>query len=215
MSYEIKENQLFYKGNNCNELNEKAEMKQFNEYAAIYDLTGKGNVHNRDAKPIYCDFYKEGQYIFSLKRNGYRPPVEMFLEFFKNGDKTVFMFNLHHGVITIHNANTGEIIGCDKENDKFLMNWGFSNDKKYMYLEGWWWNPIGFQAIYKIKDLLNIKEYDPEIIDSYDYDNKEQFDFNKENNKIIVKKDKSEYEIEEFMKLYNDNNDKIHSIELM
>lgn len=200
MLYKIKDNELWYKDKNTyNTFNEKTEMKQCNEYAALYDMSGTGDLHTKDNPSIYCDFYKNGKYLYSLKRNGYRPSHEMFLEFFEKDNKTVFMFNLYHGQITIHNADTGEIIGYDKQDDKFLTYWSLSNDKKFMYLQGWWWNPIDFEAIYKIEDLLNVKDYHPHFID-YDY---EEFDFNKKTNKIIVlKKDKSEYEMEEFFKLY-------------
>lgn len=78
MLYEIKESNLLYRDKNICIFNEKTEIKQYNEYAA-YDMSGSGDIHTMDNLFIYCDFYKEGKYIFSLKRNSYRPPHEMFL----------------------------------------------------------------------------------------------------------------------------------------
>lgn len=210
MLYEIKESNLWYRDKNTCIFNENAEMKQYNEYAALYDMSGAGDIHTMDKSSIYCDFYKEGKYIFSLKRNSYRPPHEMFLEFFEHDNKIVFMFNLYHGQITIHNANTGKIVGYDKQDDKFITYWSLSNDKKFMYLEGWWWNPIDFQAIYNIENLLNVKDYGSVIIydetmskdynDDYDSNDSDNFiNFNKETNKFVLKD--TEYEINEFFKL--------------
>lgn len=122
------------------------------------------------------------------------------------------MFSLYHGQIIIHNANTGEIVGYDKQDDKFITYWSLSNDKKFMYLEGWWWNPIDFKAIYNIENLLNVKDYISVIIydetmskdyndDSYDSDN--FVNFNKETKKFVLKD--TEYEIKEFFKLIIQN----------
>lgn len=199
--YEIKDNVLYYKDKNTYDtFKEKTEMKQYNEYAALYLITKKTNEYSQEDPQVYCDFYKNGKYLYSLKRNGDRAPWEMFLEFFEHDNKTVFMFNKIHGQITIHNADTGEVVGYDKQDDKYITCWVLSNDKKFMYLEGWWWNPIFFRVIYNIEDLLNVKDYYPDLIESDD----EIFHFNKETNKInvVVLNDKSEYKIDEFFKSY-------------
>lgn len=132
------------------------------QYAAV------SNIHT-----YYADFYKIVQcngeeypkYMYSLRRNTYRSKgTNYLLEFFTSpvdNSKTVFIFNKNHGTLSVCDAETGQELHTDCEEDKFLTSYRLINEfgQYYLYLEGWFWNPVFFTTLYKISDLLTTPSY--------------------------------------------------------
>lgn len=134
------------------------------------------NIHS-----YYSDFYKletgtdnnqYPKYMYSLRRNTYRTEgTDYILEFFTSpvdATQTLFIFNLVHGNISVCDVETGKEIHTDCNEDKFITSYKLITECKqhYLYIEGWYWGPIFFTALYKINDLLTIPSYKSILLDS-------------------------------------------------
>ncbi|TPX73005.1 hypothetical protein SpCBS45565_g00120 [Spizellomyces sp. 'palustris'] len=153
----------------------KYVLKQLEEYAAVYPLhvpsqevkgsEGDPPYHPHDATEFYCDFFKKGLYLYSLRRNNYYPSKECMIEFYKNKDgKVVFIFNKEHGVIGVCDADNGTTLHTDDPSDKFVHGYKRMGDS-YLFFEGWYWNPIYYSALYEVDKLINEEGYEPVVIE--------------------------------------------------
>lgn len=147
------------------------------QYAAVC------NIHS-----YYADFYKvvhsDGEeypkYMYSLRRNTYRSKgTDYLLEFFTSpvdNSKTVFIFNTNHGTISVCDAESGQELHTDCEEDKFITSYRIIKEigQYYMYVEGWFWNPVFFTTLYKISDLLTTPSYKSTILAKDLYDAKSE-----------------------------------------
>lgn len=140
------------------------------------------NIHS-----YYTDFYKlqtdddsiqYPKYMYSLRRNTYRTEgTDYLLEFFTSpvdATQTLFIFNLEHGNISVCDVETGKVLHTDCNEDKFLTSYKMLTEYKqhYLYIEGWYWGPVFFTALYKIHDLLTTPSYQSILLDSDLYDAK-------------------------------------------
>ena len=170
-----------------------------NKYAALC------KIHD-----YYADFYKvidnEPEYLYSLRRNTYRTEgTKYLLEFFTSPEDpniTLFIFNKEHGVISVCDAESGKTIHTDQPEDKFITDYKII-ENEYIYLIGWYWSPIFFTALYKIKDLLKINEYECVKIDYEPIDSDKEFVFKLDSNNIITFCNKNhklykEYSLDDF-----------------
>lgn len=136
-------------------------------------------VCNKDS--FYADFYtitqaddgiKYPSYLYSLRRNTYRTEGTRFLlEFFPSPivpTQTLFIFNMRHGVISVCDAESGQELHTDLEQDKFITTYKIIEEYRqpYLYVEGWYWGPKLFTSIYRIKDLLVTPFYDGIVLDT-------------------------------------------------
>jgi len=144
-------------------------------------------VCNKDS--FYADIYnttyaEDGtrypSYLYSLRRNTYRTEGTKFLlEFFQSStdpNQTMFIFNMRHGVISVCDAQSGQELHTDFEEDKFITTYKIIEEYKqsYLYIEGWFWGPKFFTSIYKIKDLLVTPAYRSIVLDTDDYNAKSE-----------------------------------------
>lgn len=142
--------------------NKTYRLKQCKGYAAVYPLYQKeendkwGGYHPSNPKDFYCDFFIDGQYAYTLRRNDYYPPEEFLVEFFtRDSDgKIVFIFNKKHGEISVCDPENGKTLHTEKNNDVFITSYTVLRGGKYMYFEGWYWSPYFFSAIYDIQKLI-------------------------------------------------------------
>jgi hypothetical protein len=102
------------------------------------------------------------KYFYSLRRNTYKTKgVKYLLEFFASPvepSKTLFIFNLEHGKISVIDAETGREMHTDHFEDKFIIDYKIVYDKvttkRFLYLDGWYWGPSYFTSLYDIDTLL-------------------------------------------------------------
>lgn len=134
------------------------------------------NIHS-----FYVDVYtinkaEDGKeyprYLYSLRRNTYKTKGTDFLfEFFTSPvepSKTLFIFNLNHGTISVCDAQTGQELHKDCQEDKFITHYRIIEEYKqqYLYIEGWYWSPKFFTALYDINHLLTTPSYKSIILDT-------------------------------------------------
>lgn len=111
-------------------------------------------------------------YLYSLRRNTYKTKDTDFLfEFFTSPSepsKTLFIFNLNHGVISVCDAHTGQEVHTDYQDDKFITSYKIIEEYKqqYLYIEGWYWASKFFTALYDINHLLTTPLYKGIILDT-------------------------------------------------
>jgi hypothetical protein len=142
---------------------------------------------------FYADFYKLidddensqqiPKYMYSLRRNTYRTSnTRYLLEFFNSQDITMFIFNSEHGIISVHDVETGKVLHNDECEDKFITDYTII-DNKYLYIIGWFWTPIHFTALYKISDLITVKDCESVKIncEPIDTDKEDIFKLNNDN----------------------------------
>jgi hypothetical protein len=144
---------------NLNNIN-KYTIKQLDEYAAIY-------YDNNN----YCDFYENGIYIYSLKKNNDDDCI--LIEFYKNkNNQIVFIFNRKHGQISICNANTGIVLHNDYQDDKYIISYNiFDYNTNYLYIFGRCNQSDYFISRYCINKLINVPNYQSYIFDCINYYN--------------------------------------------
>jgi len=119
---------------------------------------------------LSVEFYKDNELLYTLKRNGYRTYHHKYLllEYFEIGDQVVHLFNLEHSVISIVNADTGVEIHRDKLYDMFIEDYQMFDNREYMYISGWVWQPFAVRAIYHIPTFLTTPKYKPTYISCWD-----------------------------------------------
>lgn len=149
---------------------DKLKVSPNGKYAAVYGVSG-----------MYADFYTtydDGycKYLYSLRKNGYRTENSQFiLEFFEHPEdssRTLFVFNLNHGELAVCDAESGKELHTDDSQDKFITSMKVieSEGEQYLFVEGWYWTPIFFNALYKVKSLLTCPDYESAIIATgFDY----------------------------------------------
>ena len=143
-------------------------LKQLEKYTAVYPLPPEQEAED-DTNEFYCDFFKEGRYVYSLRRNNYYPSEECLVEFYKNKEgKVVFIFNKHHGTIDVCDADTGATLHTDKPSDKFIRSYKRLGNS-YLFFEGWYWSPVYYTAIYEMDKLVNEEDYEAVTIDWGNY----------------------------------------------
>ncbi|KND01646.1 uncharacterized protein SPPG_03443 [Spizellomyces punctatus DAOM BR117] len=156
----------------------KYALKQLGEYAAVYPLHVSSKepnggdaeendppYHPHDATEFYCDFFKKGSYLYSLRRDNYYPSKECMIEFYKNKyGKVVFIFNKKHGAIDVCDADNGTTLHTDDRSDKFVQGYKRLGDA-YLFFEGWYWSPVYYSALYEVDKLINEENYEPVVIE--------------------------------------------------
>jgi len=189
--------------------NKQFALKQCGEFAAVYPLhVPKDDIncyHPHDATELYCDFFKKGEYLYSLRRNKYYPSEEFLVEFFTRDvdNKIVFIFNKEHGIIDICDPENGKTLHTDKPGDIFIKSHKVLDDGKYMFFCGWYWSPLYFNAIYDIQKLISEENYEPTIIE-YKSRNKTMPDFLANGNMIRSETLKKNYNLEHVLVHFND-----------
>lgn len=153
--------------------------------------------------------HNSGEYVCSLRSNWetYRPPKDIIFEFVYHNEKTLILFNLYHGSLSLLTTD-GKLVHTDKDDDKFIT--GFSwmglpkdtlgpgeNKHEYFCLNVWWWQPVDATSFYKLSDFLNTPNYEP-LIFVIDDENPEQTICKVGENKVILYDDHFEYDIKEF-----------------
>lgn len=151
------------------------QERSYKNYTAKWKFS-KSNLDDSDedeSDPVLLvDFYKDGNLLYTLKRNDYRTAHHKFLllEYFEIDGQVVHLFNLEHSVISIINADTGEEIHHDDLFDTFIEDYKMFDDREYMYISGWIWTPIPVRAIYHIPTFLKTPNYEPIFIGCSDND---------------------------------------------
>lgn len=141
------------------------KLKQIDNIAAVFPA----GTENNDSAHMYCDFFVDGVLSYSLRRNGYYPPGDCLIEFFKDCEGRVrFIFNKQHGVLSVYDAKTGSELFSDEQDDKFCVDCQMV-DQRYMLFSGWMWSPIYFKTLYDMDEFFHTKkEYEPKYIDGDD-----------------------------------------------
>lgn len=122
---------------------------------------------------LHVSFYKDGNLLYTLKRNDYRTEHHKYLllEYFEIDGQVVHLFNLKHSVISIINADTGVEVHHDKLYDTFIEDYKMFDDNEYMYISGWIWTPISTREIYHIPTFLKTPNYEPIYIECWNNSN--------------------------------------------
>lgn len=151
--------------NNINNIN-KYKIKQLDNYATVY--CDKKNIYN-DVQ--YCDFYKDGDYIYSLKKN--KDDDCILIEYYKNNNnQIVFIFNKQQGHISVCNADTGKVLHNDYQDNKNIISYNiFDYNINYLYIFGKCNQSDYFISRYHIYNLINIPNYQSYIFDCINYYN--------------------------------------------
>ena len=137
------------------------ETKSFGVYRAEWEDGGE------DVR-----FYKEGRLIYSLAKNTYRTKFVL-LEWFKLQDKTVHIFNPEHAEIAVIDADTGEVLRRSYTFGMFICSYELLDDRQYLHLSGWIWQPFPSREIFHIPTLLtqdNVKGIDVPVFDCRNLD---------------------------------------------
>ncbi len=121
--------------------------------------------------PMKVYFYKDDKLLYTLKRNNYRTSHHdyLLLEYFEINGQVVHLFNLEHSVISIINTDNGSVIHNDRLFDVFIEHYEMFDDREYMYVGGWIWNPFPCRAIYHIPTFLATPNYEPTFIECWDH----------------------------------------------
>lgn len=123
---------------------------------------------------VEVSFYKNDVFQYKLTKNPYRTENDKFmlLEWFKVDNKTVFLFNLSHGCISVIDADTGKELTKTENNDMFLSEYELFDDREYLYATGWIWTPLSGRCVYHIPSLLSTidtnEKYNSIMIDCID-----------------------------------------------
>lgn len=151
---------------NCSHyLDYRAEWDDIPEQVEIEDDDDKEDA-------IVVRFYKNDKFLYSLNKNNYRTENDdfMLLEWFDHPteSKTVFLFNLEHGVISVIDADTGKELHHDAFSSVFISAYQMFDNREYMYISGWCWGPFPVRCIYHIPTFLLTPVYKPTNISCYD-----------------------------------------------
>lgn len=149
---------------------QEKEISTYKSYRAEWDQPTEEQIKD---DPLAVDFYKDSEFLYSLKKNDYRTEDDDFvlLEWFDHPhdpSKTVFIFNLDHSVISVIDADTGKEIHQDKLFDVFISGYRMFDNREYMYISGWFWSPLPVRCIYHIPTFLKTPDYEPVYISCYD-----------------------------------------------
>ena len=144
------------------------KLKQIDEIAAVFPAgtASDDSDDNDDTAHMYCDFFVDGVLSYSLRRNGYYPPRDCLIEFFKDSEgRVLFIFSKHHGELSVCDAKTGSELFSEEQDDKFCVDCQMVN-QRYMLFSGWMWSPVYFKTLYDMDEFLhNKEEYEPKVID--------------------------------------------------
>jgi hypothetical protein len=106
-----------------------------------------------------------GEYLFTLKRNTYYTyGTQFILEFGerkvpdKPEPETCFLFNTSHGHLDVYNMKGQKVIdrSCS---DIFFIQYRFSDKRKDMIMDVWYWHPVEGVAYYDFQRLFDDPTY--------------------------------------------------------
>lgn len=109
-------------------------------------------------------FYKDEKYIFSVTRCFFESDPrknELLVEWIEFKEKTYLILSHEHGCLTVFDADSGKQISQSLNNDMFLSDYKFYDDKEYLYLSGWFWSPVPMRTVFHIPTFLQAPGYKP------------------------------------------------------
>ena len=101
--------------------NYKAEW----EYKATIDNEDKKDKEQIEFKGIEVKFFTNNEFQYSKVKNSYHTENDQFmlLEWFEINNRTVFLFNDKHGVISIFDCYQGDLIHTTEDTDIFIYDY--------------------------------------------------------------------------------------------
>ncbi len=136
------------------------QSREFKEFKAEWQYDIK---EEKEFKGIEVKFFKNNKFQYSKIKNNYHTKNDRFmlLEWFEVNNKTVFIFNEEHGLITIFDAETGDLIHKTEDNDVFIYDYQLFDNNEYLYVSGWFWSPVPVRNIYHVPTMLTKADYKP------------------------------------------------------
>jgi hypothetical protein len=125
------------------------------------------------SRKTVVQFFQDDLLLFEKDKNSYHTEDDdfMLLEWFDVLGETRFIFNEHHGCIGVYQAFTGDLIHESDNNDMFITKYQFFDDRTYLYLAGWMWQPFSMRTILHIPSLLTMANYEPIDVTTIDVEN--------------------------------------------
>jgi hypothetical protein len=106
-------------------------------------------------------FFKDGKFQYSKFKNDDHTKNDLFmlLEWFEVDNKTVFIFNEKHGLISTFDAETGELIHTTENDDVFIYNYEMFDNNEYLYISGLFWSSFPVRIIFHVPTMLTTPDY--------------------------------------------------------
>jgi hypothetical protein len=141
------------------------EVRTFGIYRAEWTYLSALNEDESEPDPprsVEVSFFVNDELKYTKSKNNYRTQGDKFmlLEWFTLETSTVFLFNEDHGCIGVYDADSGELLHTTQDDDLFISNYQFFDDKQYLYVAAWFWLPIPVRYICHVPTLLTTPDYE-------------------------------------------------------
>ncbi len=139
------------------------QSRSFKNFTAEWQYDDIKDCKEQKFEGVEVKFFENNKFQYSKFKNSYHTEKDefMLLEWFEVDNKTIFLFNDKHGLISIFDAKTGDLIHQTEDNDVFIYDYKMFDDNKYLYISGWFWSPFPIRNIYHVPTMLTTTDYEP------------------------------------------------------